>query len=94
MFVWLLKPYIKPLVPVEISNTRDNNCGTVIVIQEQYTFSINFSMIIQIFTDGLMQKRHNSIANALELWLFALSHWYELLHDTVEFHCLSTHDAI
>ena len=94
MFVWLLKPYIKPLVPVEISDTRDNNCSTVILFQKQYTLSVKFWMFTQIFTDGLMQQRHNSIANALELWLFTLSHWYELLHDTVEFHCLSTHDAI
>ena len=48
MFVWLLKPYIKPLLPVEISDTRDNNCCVMILIQKQITFDVKFSIITQI----------------------------------------------
>ena len=31
------------------------------------------------YVDGLMQKRRNSIANALELCLFTLNLWYSVL---------------
>ena len=48
MFVWLLKPYIKPLLPVEISDTRDSNCSVMILIQKQITFDVKFSIITQI----------------------------------------------
>ena len=77
MFVWLLKPYIKPLVPAEISDTHDICCA-VIVIQKQYTFNVKIWQLYKSYIDGLMQKRRNSSANALSYVTFAISHWYEL----------------
>ena len=93
MFVWLLKPYIKPLGPVEISDTPDNNCCAMILIQ-QYTFKVKFLIITQIYIDGLEQNKCNSIDNILELYLSCI----KPLAWTIIWHCwisvlLSTHDA-
>ena len=41
------------------------------MIGEQYSV-----MSIE-YIDGLVQERHNSIANTLELWLSCTSHWYD-----------------